>query len=188
VIKNARISGFVASVAVLALAAAPALADGVDAALDSGGLLITVSTEAANVHFSYHLSCADNAPCYEINAGVGPTGTPVTAGGGCKAQMGNELTPSVIQCPVAGINAITFVFKNGGTWAAYEGGGGQHAAGPCSPVPVTVETGPGPMTSVDSWDGCPETVICNGSGSAFTGAEVDAADTLRGTCSSVVRH
>jgi len=72
------------------------------------------------------------------------------------------------------------------TWSAYAAGGGEHAGGPCSPAPVIVATGSG--GGAMSVDGCAETVICNSPASEFTAAEVDAADTLRGTCSSVVKH
>lgn len=179
-----------ATVAALALAAGPALAaDGVDVSRGSdNGLLVTVNTDA-NVRFTFNpVGCGlAHVPCYEITAGNGTVGVPVQAGGNCGAQTDPE--QSAIQCPAEGVSAITFVFKAGGTWSAYTGGGGEHAGGPCSPAPVTVQTGSGGDTvSVSAWDGCPETVICNSPASELTTAEVDAADTLRGTCSSVIRH
>jgi hypothetical protein len=98
------------------------------------------------------------------------------------------MAPSAILCPAAAASSITFLFKKGGSWSAYGGGGGQHT-GPCSPVPVTVQTGPDGLTVVvTSWDGCPETVICDSPATMFTAVEADAADTIRGTCSSIVRH
>jgi hypothetical protein len=190
--RRAQVCAFLAAVAAVAFAAGPALAaDGVDVGLGSGGeLLVTVNTEAANVHFTFNpVGCGSNVPCYEITAGQGMVGTPVTAAGNCQPQMGNGYAPSAIQCPAAGVNAVTFVFKNGGTWSAYAGGGGEHAGGPCAPALVTVQTGPGgPTVSVNSWDGCPETVICNSPAAVIAAAEVDAADTVRGTCSALIRH
>ncbi|HXQ45644.1 MAG TPA: hypothetical protein VN806_03460 [Caulobacteraceae bacterium] len=181
-----------ATIGALALAAGPALAaDGVDVSRGSdNGLVVTVYTEAANVHFSFNpVGCGSNIPCYEITAGTGMVGTPVTAGGGCNAQNGNGYTPSAVVCPAEGVSSITFVFKAGGTWSSYAGSGGEHASGPRSPAPVTVQTGSGGgAMSVNSWNGCHETVICNSSAAEFTAAEVDAADTLRGTCSSVIKH
>ena len=176
--------------AALVLAPVAAFADNdVTAGKSSGGeLLVTVNAEAANVHFTFNpVGCGANTPCYEITAGNGMVGVPVQAGGDCKAQTGQG--QSGIECPAAGVNSIRFVFKAGGTWSSYAGSGGEHAGGPCSPAPVTVETGSGGgAMSVNAWNGCTETVICNSPASEFTAAEVDAADTLRGTCSSVVKH
>jgi hypothetical protein len=115
-------------------------------------------------------------------------GVPVSAGGGCKAQQGNETTPSAIQCPVSAVSSVAFLFKKGGGWSAYAGGGGQHAGG-CSPVPVTVRSGPDGLTvSINSWNGCKETIYCDSPASMFVAVEADADDVINGKCSSVVRH
>ncbi|MFZ0394480.1 MAG: hypothetical protein WCF17_19235 [Terracidiphilus sp.] len=54
---------------------------------------------------------------------------------------------------------------------------------------MTIKTRPdGGMVSVNSWNGCTETVICDSPASMFTVVEADAADVIRGTCSSIVRH
>ena len=184
-----RCSSIVALAAAFTFVASPALADGVDVTESAGGLVVTISTEAANIHFDYvPAGCNASVPCLVINAGVGMNGTPVSASGSCIAQQGGETAPSAIMCPASAASSITFVFKKGGTWSAYEGGGGQHT-GPCSPVPVTVQTGPdGPAVVVTSWDGCPETVICDSPATVLAAVEADAADTIRGTCSSIVRH
>jgi hypothetical protein len=177
--------------AMVAFAAGPALAD-VSVTRGSGnGLVATIDGPATNVHFTYTLAgCTSiKVPCYRITAGYGSTGTPVSAAaGGCTAQSADS-PPSVIECPAAGVISILFLFKGGGTWAAYEGGGGQHSAGPCSPAPVTVETGPpGPIVSVESWNACTETVICSSTVGVLTGVDADAGDTVRGPCFSIVRH
>ncbi len=181
-----------ALVAALTLTAVPALAsDGVEVTKAGGGeLVVTISTEAANVHFNYNPSgCGSNVPCMEITAGQGMVGTPVSANGGCEAKVGNAYTPSAIVCPASGVSSVTFAFKNGGTWSAYAGGGGQHAGGPCSPVPVTVKTGPGGgAISVNAWNGCPESVVCDSPPSVFSAVESDAADMIKGKCSSMLRH
>jgi len=185
-----RCSSIVALASAFAFVASPALADGgVDVTESAGGLVVTISAEAANIHFDFvPEGCADgHTPCLMIGAGVGTGGIPVSASGSCTAQQGGDMAASGIECP-ATTSSITFIFKKGGTWSAYEGGGGQHT-GPCSPVPVTVQTGPGgPAVVVTSWDGCPETVICDSPKTVFAAVEADAADTIRGTCSSIVRH
>jgi hypothetical protein len=176
--------------AVFTLFAHPVFAQGVVVSQTGSDLLVTISAEAANIAFTFTLNgCDNNVPCFQIGAGTGMVGIPVSAGAGCKAKMGNAFTPSGIECPASGIGSITFQFMKGGTWAAYAGGGGQHAGGPCSPAPVTIKTGPdGGMVSVNSWNGCKETVICNSPASMFTAVEADNADEIRGTCSSVIRH
>ena len=179
-------SSIVAVAAAFSFIAGPALAD-VVATHGGNGLAVTINDVAANVHFDFDPNgCDSNIPCLVITAGNGMIGATVSADGDCKAQSSAQV--GSIQCPAAGVPSITFLFKNGGTWAAYAGGGGQHAH-PCSPVPVTVQTGPdGGMVSVDSWNGYPETVICDSPKTMFTGIEADAADTVRGSCSSIVRH
>jgi hypothetical protein len=187
--QHRRCSSIVALAAAFAFVASPVLADGVDVTESASGLVVTISTEAANIHFDFvPEGCDGHTPCLLIGAGVGTGGTPVSASGNCTARQGGDMAPSGIECPAAAASSITFVFKKGGTWSAYEGGGGQHT-GPCSPVPVTVQTGPdGLAVVVTSWDGCPETVICDSPKTMFTAVEADAADTIRGTCSSIVRH
>lgn len=171
--------------AMFALLARSALADqGVVVAQSGSALTVTVYTEAANIHFGYNTTaCPGEKPCYTITAGQGMVGIPVS--GSCNVQPGNAYTPSAVQCPAQSIGAITFIFRNGGSWAAYQGGGGQHSGEPCAPAAATIRTG-GQMTSVTSWDGCHETVICITGG--FSGVEADASDTIRGNCTSVVRH
>ncbi len=166
------------------------LAQGVVVSKAGPDLLVTVNTEAANIVFTFTLNgCDNNVSCFQIGAGVGMVGIPVSAGAGCQAKMGNAYTPSGIECPASGIGTITFQFTKGGTWAAYAGGGGQHAGGPCSPASVTIKTGPdGGMVSVNSWNGCKETVICDSPTSMFTAVEADNADEIRGKCSAIVRH
>jgi hypothetical protein len=182
---------FLAVFAALALAAGPALADdGVDVSRGAdNGLLVTVKADGAQVHFSFNPSgCGSNIPCYEITAGMGMVGTPVTAPGGCNAQS-NGMGPSSVQCPAQGVTSITFAFKASGNWSSYAGSGGEHASGPCSPAPVTVETGSGSGgLAINAWNGCPDTVVCDSPASKVTGVEVDAADTVRGTCTSVIKH
>jgi len=187
--QHRRWSFSVALAAAFALVASPVLADGVDVTESAGGLVVTISTEADNIHFDFVPEGCDDGhtPCLTIGSFVGTGGIPVSASGSCTAQQGGDMAASGIECP-ATTSSITFIFKKGGTWSAYEGGGGQHT-GPCSPVPVTVQTGPGgPAVVVTSWDGCPETVICDSPKTVFAAVEADAADTIRGTCSSIVRH
>jgi len=176
--------------AVFTLFTRAVLAQGVVVSQVGPDLLVTISAEAANIVFTFSQNgCDNNIPCFEIGAGQGMAGVPVSAGGGCQAKMGNAYTPSGIECPASGIGSITFQFMKGGTWAAYAGGGGQHTGGPCSPAPVTIKTGAdGEVVSVNSWNGCKETVICNSPASMFTAVEADNADEIRGTCSSIVRH
>jgi hypothetical protein len=189
--KSASVAAVAAA---FALVAGQAMAeDGVVVTQGSGNdLLVTVYTEAANVHFEYTpggVCAGTNAPCYEIDASTGPVGIPVTASGPCVAEPGSGYSPSVIKCKADGVTAITFQFKKGGTWAGYSGGGGQHARGPCSPAPVTIKTGPdGGAMSVNAWNGCTENVICDSPPSMFTGVEADASDVIRGHCASVIRH
>ncbi|MGA9782890.1 MAG: hypothetical protein WBQ52_12085 [Terracidiphilus sp.] len=108
--------------AVFALFTRAGLAQGVAVSQSGSNLLVTISTEAANIGFTFTMNgCDKNIPCLVINAGVGMTGLPVS---GCLAKMGNAYTPSAIECPASGVGSITFQFMKGGSWAAYSGGGG----------------------------------------------------------------
>lgn len=179
--------------AVLAMAAltapgAAAPGQGVVVGESGDGLTVTVMEDAANVHFTYaEQGCPNQKPCLMITAGAGMQGIPATSSAACTAQVGNAYTPSAIQCPAQGIASISFIFRNGGTFSAYAGGGGQHAGGPCSPVALMVKTG-GPVTSVNLWNGCHDTVYCDSAPSEFSAAEVDATDVVRGKCTSVIKH
>ncbi len=167
-------------------AAAPG--QGIVVGQSGDGFTVNVMEDSANVHFTYVEQCApDKAPCLMITAGVGMQGIPATPGPTCKAQVGNAYTPSAIQCPAQGVSSITFIFRNGGTFSSYQGGGGQHTGAPCSPVALLVKTG-GPVTSVNVWNGCHDTVYCDSAPGEFSAAEVDATDVVRGKCTSVIRH
>jgi hypothetical protein len=176
----------------MALAASAAHADGgVSVGLGSGGdLQVTIEAEAANVHFTYdEKGCDADVPCLHIDAGQSTAGVPVSAGGPCVARAGSDDRISTIDCKAQGVTSITFLFKKGGGWASYQGNGGEHAGGPCSPVPVTVYTGPdGGVVSVAAWNGCADTIVCDSPAGMMTGVEADASDVIRGTCVSVIRH
>jgi hypothetical protein len=181
--------GMIAASALL-VGAARADDEGVSVQSGQGGLLVAIGSEAANVHFDYALhGCKQNIPCLVVWAGIGLAGVPMSAGGGCHVSRNSDSTPGAIECPAAGVGAITFRFKKGGSWSAYQGGGGQHAGGVCSPAAVTVETGPdGSAVQVNAWNGCPEAIVCNSPPSVFTAVEADASDEIRGTCKSVILH
>jgi hypothetical protein len=176
-----------AAAAAFALLARGAPADpiGVRVDNDADGIVVTVDAAGANVHFTYDEKCEGGAPCYTITAGQGMIGIPASAAG-CTVEQGGDSTPTAIRCPV-GAGSIQFKMANGGTWSAYQGGGGQHAGGPCAPARVIVTSGAGP-NSIDTWDGCHEVVNCSAASGAFTGVEVDASDDVRGPCTSVVKH
>jgi hypothetical protein len=171
---------------VLLAGSAPADPIGVVVNHDADGLIVTVNTEAANVHFTYSENCANNQPCYTIDAGQGMVGIPASATS-CVVKQGSDSTPTSIQCPASGVGSIQFKLVNGGTWSAYQGGGGQHAGTPCSPAHVIVTTGTG-ANAVNAWDGCNEVVHCNSVTGAFTAVEVDASDSVTGKCTSIVKH
>ncbi len=170
--------------------AAPADPIGVVVDRDASGLIVTVNFEAANIHFTYRdkgeSRCPNDQPCYVIDAGQGMTGIPASAPA-CKVENGNDFTPTFIFCPAAGVGAVSFKFVNGGTWAAYAGGGGQHAEGPCAPAKVLVKTGAG-SNSVESWNGCHETVYCDTGKDGFAGVDADSSDEINGKCTSIIRH
>ena len=153
---------------------------------DATGLLVTVNAEAANIHFTYQEKCDNEQPCYIISASQGMAGIPASAPA-CKIENGNDFTPTTISCPVTGVGAVSFKLVKGGTWAAYQGGGGQHSGGPCAPAKVLVKTGSG-ANSVDSWNACHEIVYCDTGNSGFAGVEADASDEINGKCNSLVRH
>ena len=184
----------VIAVAVLAFAgafvllsrSAPADTTGIRVDNDADGLIVTVNTEAANVHFSYVEQCDGGKPCYTITAGQGMVGIPGTSSS-CVVKQGNDSTPTAIQCPAAAVGSVQFKLVRGGTWSAYQGGGGQHAGAPCSPARVIVTTGSG-ANMINAWDGCHEVINCNAAAGGFSGVEVDATDDVHGTCSSVVKH
>lgn len=167
--------------------AAPVDPIGVVVDRDATGLMVTVNAEAANIHFTYEeKGCDKEKPCYVINAGQGMTGISASAPA-CKVENGNDFTPTTISCLATDVGAVSFKLVKGGTWAAYEGGGGQHAGGPCAPAKVLVKTGSG-ANSVDSWNGCHEIVYCDTGNSGFAGVEADSSDEINGKCNSTVRH
>ena len=166
--------------------AAPVDPIGIVVDRDASGLVVTVNAEAANVHFTYNETCDNGKPCYLIDAGLGMVGIPASAPA-CRVEDGNDFTPTRIYCPVTGVGAVSFKLVKGGTWAAYEGGGGQHAGGPCAPAKVLVKTGAG-ANSIDSWNGCHEIVYCDTGNNGFAGIDADASDEINGKCNSVIRH
>ena len=154
--------------------------------LNGDGIVVTVNADGANVHFTYSESCDGGKPCYTIELSQGMVGFPTTAGGGCVAKSGGDATPTAVQCPV-GSGSIAFKLAGGGTWSAYEGGGGLHSAGPCSPARVIVNGGNGPNpTMINSWNGCHEVVRCGTSGTVAV--EADASDDISGKCLTIVKH
>ncbi len=178
---------FLALAGALLLVTRSAPADPIGIVVDNNtdGLMVTVNAEGANVHFGYSEDCGGGKPCYSIDAGQGMVGITGSAPS-CEVKGGGpQLTG--IQCPTTGVGSITFKMMNGGSWSAYQGGGGEHAGTPCSPARVIVITGAG-ATSVNAWDGCHEVVQCNDVKGAFSGVEVDASDDVHGKCSSVVKH
>ena len=82
----------------------------------------------------------------------------------------------------AGITAVVISMPNGGTASAYQGGGGQHTGSTCFSSLTIKASG---MGSVNTWNGCHETVIC---GSKTIVVEADSTDSIRGQCMSVVKH
>jgi hypothetical protein len=165
---------------------APANPNNATVDMNGDGILVNVNTDAANVHFTYAEHCDDGKPCYIIALGQGMVAIPATASGGCVAKNGSDTTPTMVECPI-GAGAVVFKLVGGGTWSAYEGGGGLHSAGPCSPAKVTVNGGNGPNpTSINSWNGCHEVVNCGSSGTVLV--EADATDDISGKCLSVVKH
>lgn len=153
--------------------------------LGGDGIIVTVNADGANVHFSYSEHCAGDKPCYTIDLSQGMVAIPTTASGGCTVQQGSDSTPTGVQCPV-GSGSIQFKLVGGGTWSAYEGGGGVHT-GPCSPARVIVNGGNGPNpTMINSWNGCHEVVQCGTSG--MVAVEADATDDISGKCLTIVKH
>lgn len=183
-----RMLAAIAVAGALALLTNSAPADPIGVVVDhnADGIVVTVNTEAANIHFSYDQSCADSKPCYSIEAGQGMVGISASASS-CTVKNGNAYTPTGIQCPPAGVGSIQLKFVNGGTWSAYAGGGGQHTGTSCSPARVIVTAGKG-ATSIESWDGCHEIVQCGSVTGAFVGVDADASDDITGKCASIVKH
>lgn len=179
--------GLTTVIAIFLLLARSAPANPTTAAVDlnGDGIVVTVNADAANVQFTYSEHCDNDKPCYTINLGQGMVAIPTTASGGCVAKQGSDSTPTAVQCPV-GSGSITFKLVGGGTWSAYEGGGGQHT-GPCSPARVIVNGGNGPNpTMINSWNGCHEVVHCGTSGTVAV--EADATDDISGKCLTIVKH
>ena len=165
---------------------APADPIGVVVTNASEGIIVTVNTEAANIHFAYVQQCDSGKPCYEITAGQGMVGIPASAAA-CQVKMGTASTPTAIQCPDNSPGSIQFNMTNGGTWSAYYGGAGQHAGTNCSPARVIVKTGRG-ANSINTWDGCHEVVYCNSFSGAISAIESDASDDIHGNCTGVIKH
>lgn len=136
-----------------------------------------------SIHFDYQ---TDNCPagmktCIMFTAGMGAAGIPVTAASPCIAK-GEQYSVSSVQCPADGITAVVISMPNGGTASAYQGGGGQHTGSTCFSSLTIKASG---MGSVNTWNGCHETVIC---GSKTIVVEADSTDSIRGQCMSVVKH
>ncbi|MGR4065423.1 MAG: hypothetical protein ACLQPV_08240 [Vulcanimicrobiaceae bacterium] len=150
-------------------------------------LEITGLAEGGNYGFEYDLQCAQfgNAPCYVFHAGQGMVGMPIEASG-CQSQMGNAYTPSAAECDASGVTAVTIYLKNGGQIGIPDVA--SHPATACSPAPVLIKTGTG-ANVVTLNNGCHETLDCSLTGSAgMSGGDVDAADTIKGTCTSIIKH
>jgi hypothetical protein len=150
-------------------------------------LTITGLAEGGNYGFDYVKQCSEfgNAPCYTIHAGQGMVGMPVNAPG-CQSQMGNAYTPSAVECDASGITGVTIFLKNGGQLGIQDVA--SHPGNACSPVPVLIKTGSG-ANVVAINNGCHETLDCSLTGSGgIAGGDVDAADTIRGGCASVIKH
>lgn len=176
----------VAGAFVLLTRSVPANPIGVVVDHTSDGVVVTANTEAATIHFSYDQSCADSKPCYTIDASQGMVGISASASS-CTVKNGNGYTPTIIQCPPAGVGSIQFKFVKGGTWSAYSGGGGQHTGTSCSPARVIVTAGKG-VTSIESWDGCHEIVQCGSLKGSLATVDADANDDITGKCASIVKH
>ncbi|HTU80792.1 MAG TPA: hypothetical protein VMF61_01605 [Candidatus Acidoferrales bacterium] len=167
----------------------PAVAGGLVVSEGDTGYHVVSSVKGANVHFDAlpKSGCEIKRDCYVFAASTGLVGIPIEAPPKCHVDQGNSLTPSVAQCPEVG--GVVFHMNGGGTWSAYDGGGGEHVDGPCASGHVTVYTGGARTgTSVDSWDGCHETVVCVKAKASFAGVEADAFDVVDGKCGSIVRH
>lgn len=164
---------------------APANPNSAHVDLNADGIVVTVNTDGATVHFTYSEHCGDGKPCYTIELSQGMVGIPTTAAG-CVVNDGNAMTPTGVQCPV-GSGSIQFKLLGGGSWSAYEGGGGLHADGPCSPARVIVNGGSGPNpTTINSWNGCHEVLQCGTSRTVVV--EADATDDISGKCLTIVKH
>jgi hypothetical protein len=171
--------------AALAFAAGPALAEGVSVETSAAGVTVLIDYEQATMHFDYYEQCGQTGqPCYEIDAGAGLANVPVSGGGPCK------VVDLHLECAAAGIGAFNFEFKQSGVWAGYNGGPGEHAAGPCSPATVRIETGVAThgVVEVSAWNGCAETVTCDSPKATMTQVQVDASDAVLGKCSFVDKH
>ena len=178
----------IALAAAFVLLARSAQADPIGVVVDNNadGIIVTVNAEGANIHFGYSEHCAGDKPCYSIDAGQGMVGIPASSTT-CEVTNGHDTTPTSITCPANGIGSITFKLVNGGTWSAYQGGGGLHTGTPCSPARVIVITGKG-SNSVNTWDGCHEVVQCNSVSGGLALVEADASDDVTGKCMSVIKH
>jgi hypothetical protein len=177
------------------LASRSALADpgGVDVTVGANnGIVVTATAQAVNMNFGYWPTCSQSSnpsyngkPCVVVNASQGMVGVPVT-GPGCDVQIGNANTPSTVTCQAEGLSSVDIVLKNGGTIAIQPVA--SHPGTACSPAPVTIKTGSGANVLALN-DGCHETIDCSLTGSnGVAGGDVDATDTIRGTCSSIIRH
>jgi hypothetical protein len=180
----------VAILCALLLAGRNAVADAPGAQVTIGPnhtLEITGLAQGGNYTFEYDVQCAQfgNAPCYVVHAGQGMVGVPVDASG-CQSQMGNGYTPSAVECDASGVTGVTIVLKNGGQLAIQDVA--SHPATACSPAPVLIKTGTG-ANVVAINDGCHETLDCSLTGkTGIAGGDVDAADTIQGGCTSVIKH
>ena len=178
---------------VLALASRDAVAasGGVDITLGSSKeLLFTGLADGGTYTFEYDPTCANNAayngkPCYMFTAGQGMVGVPISSSA-CKAQMGSSGTPSAATCPATGVSGVTILLKHGGLLSIPDVKG--HPGTACSPAPVLVKTGNG-VNVVTLNDGCHETLDCSSAGpGSLASGDVDAADTIKGRCTSLVKH
>jgi hypothetical protein len=183
--KNSLV--FLAAIGIFVLLGRSAPADpiGIVVDRDGDGYVVTVNAEGANIHFGYSEHCASDKPCYSIDAGQGAVGIPASATG-CDVKGGGENVTG-IQCPVDGVGSIQFKLVNGGTWSAYQGGGGLHTGTPCSPARIIVTTG-NEANSINAWDGCHEVINCNTVSGGFAAVEADSIDDIHGKCASVIKH
>jgi hypothetical protein len=183
--RHRAISSAATALAALTLVAGPALAaNGVSVSQESTGLAFDIDFDQANITFSYNENGgrSNNVPSYEIVAVAGQAPVPLLSLGPCQVNQAGD----GLECPAAQILSLDFRFRQSGFWSGYNGGG-NHAS-PCAPAGVTVETGPGKVVEINTWDGCPETVICSTARGSLIIVEADASDEVRGPCSSIQRH
>jgi hypothetical protein len=170
-------------------AGAPATAVGkLEVSRSGSGLLVRLVNPkdgAATAHSGYakeKAGCNGHpAPCYIFSAINGTAPMPVSAD--CPVDKVGDVPTAY--CTASGVSSVEVEALTGGT-IGYDASGTSELGKNCFPHALNYVVGPKEVYSVLAWDGCKETITCQGHNVGTVDA--DDKDDIKGPCYYVDRH